>query len=636
MIYKLLRSFLFAIFNCGFVFFVNQDIPTLAILITIMIVLHFTVESLLVELGIISSELVIVVSYFFICVFGVFSLLIDTNYLVALFLLLSLVFVIRGKNIKNDKNLALDNYYVPMIIIFLFGPLPELLSEHPVMYSTYFMDAYYFTSLTSSVINYGVGHSIFDLDSVMNYHIFGLFPSIFISKLSSVNSHVATWCFGLPFAVVSFVAAFRFFLKYFDVRLMRSIDTTNLAVILFIFLFPLNPKHLFSLNPWDSVWYGHGHTVPVLHQWASSIIIGIFIVVLHHIFKSYNKYLMVIILMFLWLFLMWCKVTFVFVLFPLLFLQRFTSITWKIFNRNDILLFSAVIPSLLFYHYYYGNSINKLIFEPFWYTLDLFPVPTLSLSIFFKSLIFLGATIFCWVWYKAVVIYLLKIEKKWIFSFGMVLFLCLSILFLFKIGQRTFSGVLVRDGSFDLWQFTRSWFVIFDVFIVYKLYNSDYWDLRIRNVFLSVFSIFLICLVFIYAIKFQMANWNSQILRSWDGEVSSELRPYNKSIKAIISDEEYSGNYLAAHDLTNWYCSILPGNGGYNYGLTTRGFERYTLLKNSLYAGYFSKKCLNELMDNNVEILIATPNTIDYFKRMENNNQIIKLKNSKYLFKLKK
>lgn len=636
MIYKLLRSLLFAIFNCGCVFCISHEISAMAILFATMIVLHFTVESFLAELDIMSSELVIVMCYFFLCILGVLSLLIDTNYLVALCLILFLLFVYRGKHIVNGRGLALDNYYVPIIILLLFGPLPELLSDHPVMYSTHFMDAYYFTSLTSSVLHYGFGHAIFDLDSIMNYHIFGLFPSIFISKLSTVNSHVATWCFGLPFAVVSFVAAFRYFLKYLDLSIVRNVDTSNFAVLLFVILFPLNPKHLFSLTPWDSVWYGHGHTVPVLHQWASSIIIGIFIIVLHQRYKVKNKFLVVTSLIFLWLFLMWCKVTMVFVLFPLLFLSRFTAITWKIFNRDDLLLASTVIPSLLFYQFYYGNSMNKLLFHPFWYTENVFSVPSISLSVFLKSLSILGATILCWVWYKAAIICVLKIKRNWTLSFGIVLFFCLVVLFVFRIEQRTFSGVLVRDGSFDLWQFTRTWFLILDVFIVYKLYNSKFWNVKNVNYFFRFFSFFFVFLVLVYAVKFQIANWNSQIFRAWDREVSQELRYYNGSVKAIISDEEYSGNYLAAYDLTNWFCTILPGQGGYNYGLTARGFERYIELKSSICEGNFSEKCLNELLENKVEILIATPNTINYFNRMEINNQIVKLKNSEYLFKLRK
>jgi hypothetical protein len=530
---------------------------------------------------------------------------------------------------KFDFNFLVPPLIATIITIVVFSNFSEMISRTPVMYSTYFQDFYWFTAMTNSISDFNFSNSNFEFGTGIYHHILGLFPAAVISGLTNISTHTALWSITMPLAVFTAYSSVVLLLEFFELTKRYLI----FGLLIFIFHFPCNPKCLFNERLTEIIWFGSGHTLPVLPTWAAVYVVSIpfFIVIYQCVKLNKGNILMVSLLAFM---LAWSKITAVFVFYVIiycfiLFCDR------KLFSSRQMLLIFSAIPVLILIFLFYNKSSAHFILEPGRIILENLKVSELSVLNFTKAILLGLAIIVVWIGVKFFLLLTMrKVDRFFAMSLLITLLICILIQTVFKIKSFNSAGVAIDDSSFDLQQFTRSTFIYIDIFCLVVFMRSiqrfdhmNYSNVRLPIFFLPIFYSLFCCIMFYRNFYFYFTNYKV-IKRSWDTEVVFELRNYRNTKKAMISNWEYSGQFIAAHDVNNFYLTIANRNGGYTYN--------YSNMANYLDLSDFIESKITKyplfLKENGVKLLVATPDTKLFFENLVVKGKVCQIKNTKWLY----
>jgi len=213
------------------------------------------------------------------------------------------------------------------------------------------------------------------------------------------------------------------------------------------------------------------------------------------------------------------------------------------------------------------------------------------------------------------------------------LVICVSLQSIFSIKSFSDRGELLVDGSFDLLQFTRTVFIYFDFFgvVIFTILLDRYYVKYKTNngilIFATIgYSIFVLVMISNNT-SFYLPNSNL-VKPKWSLEVVSELQNYRNEKKAIVSDDHYSGQFIAAHDIGGFVISIQNGIGGYTS--TNRNYYMYRDFVNFIEGS--NPDFINVIKREKIKILIATPNTLKDFENLELKRKIIHIENTNWLY----
>jgi hypothetical protein len=210
---------------------------------------------------------------------------------------------------------------------------------------------------------------------------------------------------------------------------------------------------------------------------------------------------------------------------------------------------------------------------------------------------------------------------------------CVSLQSILRIKSFSDRGELLVDGSFDLLQFTRSVFVYFDffaillfAFLLKRFFKNENGTFRFFVFLTFTYTAFVVIMIF-GNLPFYIHNSNI-IKPKWGTEVIDDLKLYRNERKVIVSDNEYSGQFIAAHDIENFVFTIKNGTGGYtstnkNYYLY-KDFTGFIAGVNPDFKSYIKRE--------RIKILIATPNTLKDFKNLESKREIKHIDNTNWLY----
>jgi hypothetical protein len=548
----------------------------------------------------------------------------------------SFYFYQRGKKIVFSLGYF---FQLPILIasvttISIFANYNEIISSTPLMYYNFFQDFYWFTAMTSSIKDLDFTNSNFEQGTGVYHHILGIFPAAFISSLTKLSSHTSLWSITMPIAIFS---SFSSLIVIIEVLLGKiKMWILIFALIVFVFHFPINPKCFFNGNLSEAIWYGSAHTLPVLPTWAAVYCISVPLIIV--LFKSKEiNFLNVFIVSSLTFMLAWAKITSIFVFYPLVLF--FLAVTEKkIMSPRQLILIISSVPVILLITLYYSHSSAKFIFEPGQIIIDNLGKNSVSFHNFILAITISLLTLVIWIGAKWMLF--LRTESfnnQAALSFLIVLLICLSIQVFLKIKSFDYYGRVLDDSSYDLQQFMRSTFIYLDIFalvLFVKLLKSlsknkvDFRSILIILCPATLMSFSIILMVinpFFYFPNYQTSN------KFWDKQVVLELHKFKNTKKAMVSNYQYSGQFIAAHDINNFYLSVENRNGGYTYNYENR--ERYNRLKSLINEGN-PRTYLTELKKNKVKILIATPITIEKFRKLVKKGWLKEVPNTDWLFSL--
>jgi hypothetical protein len=553
-------------------------------------------------------------------------------------ILLSILFLLAiALTVQMQKHLEIEYNFLdltPLVVstlvtFFVFYNWKEALSISPVMYKGYFQDFYWFTAMTASIKDFDFSNSNFEQGTGIYHHVLGLFPAAVISSLTKLSSHTALWSVSMPLAIFSAFSAIKMLFEQVNENI--TIIKQILFLTFFVFLLPINPKAILLGHYNEMIWFGAGHTLPVLPTWAAVYVFSILIVII--IVKTNDINIKnILVLMTLMFCLTWSKVTSFFILTSLILLY-FVLFEKKIFSNKTKLILISLIPSVILIIFYYSHSSAKFVFEPGQIVIDYLQTNHLTSLNYVKAICFGLATIFIWSNFKAIVFFFNDKKIKIGFIVFVLCFIfCLVIESVLRIKSFSINGKLMDDSSFDLLQFTRSAFIYFNIFFLISLIyftNKTETIIKERLIHLGILSYVFVIIISLFQNQKFYITQNNIIQRNWDKNVELELRKYRETKKAMISDIEFSGQFLAAHDINNWYTSIENRNGGYTYSYDF--INRYNRLKNFLVNGK-SKIYLNELRIQKVTILVATPNTKFNYLQLVQKGILKKIPHTEWLF----
>jgi hypothetical protein len=560
---------------------------------------------------------------------------IDCNLILIISVLLSFVIGYKYLHTRQVNIIFEFKYQLPIILsslitLVLFANFREIISAVPIMYKSYFQDFYWFTAMTSSIKDFDFTNSNFEDGVGIYHHVLGLFPASYISALTNLSSHTSLWSITMPIALFTAFSSLVFIIQQF----FNKVRSSHLffALILFTFHFPLNPKCFINGNIEDAVWFGTGHTLPILPTWAAVYTLSVLLIIVILKSKELN-YINILIVSLLTFLLAWAKITAIIVFYPFLFIFLF-YIEKRLFSNRQKLLFLSLIPIFFLFQFYYSNSSAKFIFEPGQIIVD--NLNSTNITPFNLLMAILISIISIGIWIGIKWLLLIKstpLVKKISLSFLITLSFCVFLQTILKIKSFDSIGMVIDDSSYDIQQFMRSAFIYIDIFallIFYRFLNNTQrnrtliYTTVVLPIAISLFSIFLLSrnieLYFPYYYT-STSKWNYQVI--------NDLNRYKHSKKAMISDFEYSGQFISAHDIDNFYLCIENRNGGYTYNYSNT--KKYQEL-NYFLKGKFCLEDTKYLKNEKIKILIATPKNINDFYGLTNRGLIKKVCKTNWLF----
>ncbi|HHZ64522.1 MAG TPA: hypothetical protein EYN51_03325 [Flavobacteriales bacterium] len=101
-----------------------------------------------------------------------------------------------------------------------------------------------------------------------------------------------------------------------------------------------------------------------------------------------------------------------------------------------------------------------------------------------------------------------------------------------------------------------------------------------------------------------------RIHTEWYTEVKKEMLTVKPRLSVINSSNVYSGQYLTASDLGKFWVSTVSKEGGYN--LSNANSWRHEVMDQCISSDTLKQqKAYQLLLDNNVNVIIASPETKD-------------------------
>lgn len=522
------------------------------------------------------------------------------------------------------------------LLISVNTNIDEMLSSHPLMRTSLFSDNYWFTAMTASLRDGDFNTTIYEKGTGVYHHILGLFPAAFIGAFLDISSHTSLWSMIVPFGIYLSIRILVNFIEWLAKDAIHEKPwLIFLCVVFFVFSYPINPSYLMKLHP-NFVWLGPGHTPPTLTTWNSSYIFGIPLVgwyveaILHERNRLWTS---ILVFTMFSIMLLWSKVTVYFIVLTGLIIYEVIDhgIYW---NRSKLALLTATLVGFGFYFLFYSNSSATFVFDP-GYLIEYFSRSSAT-GTTFKGLLFAVISVLIWGHVKWLLL-LTKLRKnmKIVFAFLFVLATCLILMLLFRIHSYGPQGNLMDESSFDLLQFTRSFFMALTVYTTYQLYQLFNTNTSKYACYVRWGSIGFLILVVggLYIQRYHPSNELTYLQHAWYSEAPNEAANVRDKWKATSSNASYSGQFLSAFDIDRWVCTIRNRQGGYTYSYEHA--YRLDLVDSLLKRNSKSDSYKDRLKSEGVEVFIANPDDQPMYDRLEHLGILSRVPGTQWVYEWK-
>lgn len=524
-----------------------------------------------------------------------------------------------------DWRLRILLILMTFLTLYVFGNWSEITSKHSLFYSNGFQDFYFWTALSESIKEVGFIGTLWDSSSNVTYHFFANAIAAMISDSIGVSSHSSLWSLLMPVLVYFGLSFFKL-----DTESNENRHYIHFLVLLltYLFLIPINPLAILR-GDWQAIlWFGSGFTPLVTPAWsAAAIFVLLFINYLRRETELlelrnflYGLFLMVLLTL--------SKSAVTPMLLGVYFVRSLLELgVSKNFTRLKAMFLYGII--LIPIYIFYFSSDTSLILYPGQIIKDTLVTEKISGLNFFRAWAYALAAAFIWVGIKWVVIVIYwKNLRKYVLAFITLGILCLSAQSCFRFWVLNNFGEVVYDKSHDIQQFLKALFFIGGIGIL-KYIVGIIAKKGVRSRVVILFSTHItICIGILY---FHSDNifWKDKVeVCEWAEEVLGEIQPWSDYNKAMVSNWQYSGQYLTARGLGNFLLSIKDADGGYTSFDEDRRHDRFDLAlsQSDTYA-------ITTLFETAQEVVfISNPLTLAYFKELEKLGYFKRCEGTKWLF----
>lgn len=589
--------------------------------------------------------------------FPIFSF-IPAPWLLYILLLLFVIMLLYSKNITWHIDIRGLAAIAPVCVLLIY--VVDISLATSAEFNTAPGDYFYYDALVVSLSKtLTIKDSLFHTGIPINYQSLTFLSPAVLAYSTGIPAHVAMDGIFSPamkvlsFSMVSASVIYLYTAAIGKNNLIISWKYYTGASIALLLLAPLHPLYLLKLNIKNFIFLGEGYLLP-MGSMGFAFAILIFGVANFFFFsnerKNYPDIVLFIIL------LASIAVTKAALFFPLLVFYGLYAISTFINNRKDkriIYLVLSLVGGVLMMKLFAGNdggilktslTLKEGYFSNlFRDTMQKFNKPATLLT----GIVFFGIMFTLWMGLKTIIfsgVFLSKID--YIKKAKPIVFACVGCVivsmlpgFFIKMLMVDDHGHILQNTTFDNGQFLRAGLFISTIVAVTTLLllwnnQSTFKNKLFKVIVLIWFS--LTGLSFVAGLLEAVPP--SQTDEKWADEVGKDFRTVQPRLMAMLSTSTYSGQVLVAKEIYPWYTCTKRGDGS-GYVCTLKSNYRNSLLEgliNSATPPEKKTEIVQQLHQEGVDALVATPVNQNQFDTLVAESILTKPVNSTWLYKLKR
>lgn len=582
-------------------------------------------------------------------IIGTFIIFIPSSFVIPVLLLITAgsiaILFFTTQNVDKNKSEPLFPiiWLVPAFTIILIHQFTgtdyiEAQSLIPFQGKDALPDSFFFTLVAESYSHFGHSNSFFDYGANLMYQPIAFYPPAALTKFSGIPAQVTLWGIWMPFYKIATPIVICYgIIKHFVKEQKNAGWIFLLSILLLYSLAPINPKYILSLELEKIVWLGTGYLLPGGNPpFTAALLLG---GVVMYIFFSKEKCSVIdqILLVILIALLINTKIAFY---IPFGIFIGIIAI-FKYYHNSDkqrlILLLLSIIPALIFYLFPLNSAEDNLShfsFNPGFY-LHYFMSLT-GVSSFNKGLIIMTGTLALWGGIRFLIMFLgLKTNFKETNPYVIAALISLtgSILLpsLLTLKLIAPDGELLQNLTFDLVQFVRGAFFITTIASLIIIFSQwkNFFSKKWITTSLVLFSVLVISS---NVTRYIISN-TTEDDQTWRNEVRKELKSVNKTgLYAIKGTRKYSGQLLAAEGFGPWWFTTKRGDGS-GYIMNNKNYYRAVAM-DSLLSGNNPSQIIDLMKKENVQLIVATPDTKNVMDKLKNLQYIHQKPNDNWIYRL--
>ena len=563
--------------------------------------------------------------------------------------LLLLVYFIYTRQIKIGRLLAADIliFTVTVLHILQHDNYTEIMHRLPVQRADGFMDNYWFTSMAASIKDGNFSNSIFEQGVGVYYHLLGFIPAAVVSVIAHTPVHLSLWGLVVPSGTfLAFYAVFEL-AALFILVIKKNIYKTVFFFFIFYFLIPLNLKYVLKLKFDMALWDTDPFNLPLLPAWNMFYVLGCLLFI--HIFRTTSyKIKQITAGSILLLLIILAKVTGFYIIAVIA--GTYALLQWFYEKKTGLLLsvLAAGLLSLVIVKFFFAGSSAKFIVQPGYLVSYLTGqtgyVATSTFLLWIRGILIFGALMLLWFNWRLIGLFFFPAEtlafnrKYFIIALSISLISCFVLTNTFHIKSFTRQGKEFIDSSFDLMQFFRSYFIIIcvlgpvGIFLMLQKQSQNFFFKTVKIAVMAWLAF--CCFCFAYSKKTK-SRPQPVTDTKWSDEVVSELKKTTHKKLFIQSDKLYSGQFISAFEVGNWYLTNVDRDGGYS--LSTVNLNKYAAV-DSLLSGQVNESSIRfveTMKEDEVDIFVASPQNISRADSLVAKGIFSRVTNTHWLYELK-
>jgi hypothetical protein len=521
-------------------------------------------------------------------------------------------------------------------------------------------DYFYYDALVVSLgKTLTINDSLFHTGIPINYQSLTFYYPAALSYSTGIPAHIAMNGIFMPamkvlsFSMVSASVIYLYAVIKGEKNFAISWKYYMGASIALLLIAPLHPLYLLKFNIKNFILLGEGYLLP-MGSMGFALSILLFGVVNFFFFsnekKGYPEIVFFIIL------LASIAVIKAAMFFPLLAFYGLYAIVIFITNRKDkriIYLFLGLLGGVLMMKLFVGNEEGMLktsltlkegyFIGLFRDTMQKFNRP----ATFLTGIVFFCVMFILWMGLKTIIFsgvflskpdYVKRVKPFIIACLGCVIISLLPGFFI-KMLMVDEQGNILQNTTFDNGQFLRaglfiSTFVAIATLLLIWENQSAFENKLVKGIVLIWFAF--AGLSFIAGLLEPVPP--SQTDEKWEYEVSKDFQNVQPRLLAMLSTSKYSGQALVAKEIYPWWTCTKRGDGS-GYVCTLKSNYRNRLLEgliNDTTSLENKTGIIQQLRQEGVDALVATPVNKNRFDMLLADSIIVKPSNSIWIYKLKK
>ncbi len=587
---------------------------------------------------------------------GLLYLIIAKDFIIYTFFFLLIVSLFKNNNISFKTDSFCYLLCLSPLFLMLFGA--EELGFGTILGYRSGGDYFYYTAIVESLkTNHTFSNAVYHQGIGINYQALGLFPAAQLANFAEIPSQFALWGVYLKILpIISFGIVATCIIEIYNYYFKPNLDQKKKYYLLFfvvcmlMFFGPIHLLNLLNNDYANTLFLGEGYVLPVGSPGfaISMLFTSICIYFILTIFTP-NLLEKVSFLLFLGIVIASKLALF----FPLALLLGVYALLMA-YKNNWVWIVTLIfgVPFVILIFKFTLGSYDSIIgidISRNGYYFDYFPSLAdkyhIKGSVLEKTLLMFFISVFMWLNFKLIILicsfnHFIKKNINLFFlliaTFFSFIISCLPSFFLDVYGKDT-NGQFIFDARFDMPQFIRgSIFLITVIAILFLLYFIISYKNKIVNYFTLIICFFWIGIISISFIKSNLNKSSFVINQGWYNDVIIDFHLINPKLMAMIGDGTYSGQTVCGMGVHPWFSSGSRLKGG-DYTMTSSAYQRSVILQglfDSTKTIYQKKNVFKYLEKEGVDYFVATPNTMHKIKTAIQDSFLIRVKGSKWFFKL--